>query len=98
LFYFQGKNEKYSLKAGVTAEQSLSLEIISFSPNECAWKQSSSSAQKTAYSVNNLQPGKDYIVFAEQKKIKEIKASAKGRASFEISSGKENELITLRLK
>lgn len=98
LFYFQGKNEKYSLKAGTTSGGSLSLEMIFFSPDKCLWKQSSSSAQKITYLVNNLQPGKGYIVFAEQKKIKEIKTSAEGSASFEISSGKENELITLKLK
>lgn len=98
LYYFHKENGHYSIKAKTPNSKTLALEIINYSPDDYAWKQSSSSAQPVIYNVGNLKPEQIYSYSVDSKPVKEIRSNKLGFITFKINAVKNNQLITLKLK
>ncbi|MFA7420310.1 MAG: hypothetical protein WCZ90_11560 [Melioribacteraceae bacterium] len=98
LYYFNKKNEQYSLSAKTENKKNISLDITTFTSNERSWNQYSSKQQKVTYTLRNLQPEKLYNVSVDSRFVNEIKSSTLGEVTFVIDANKKNQLISMTIK
>lgn len=98
LLYFNRNNDFYSLKAKTKGKSDLSLEIISWSQEKYAWKQSSLQGGPVNYTVCNLKPGQSYIIIIDSKQAKEAKADKLGNINLKLNAEKKGQFITLKIK
>lgn len=97
LSYFNGSNSSASLKAELTANSSLALDIKDWGKDQLSWTQSSKDANagKIIYHVYALNPDSYYTVLVNNKNLTHIRTNAEGSLLFEYKTGKKAEDILI---
>lgn len=97
LYYFNKKNEHYSLRAETENKKNVSLDITTFTSHERSWKHDSAIQQKVTYTLRDLQPEKLYRLEIDFQFVKVIKSNKHGEVTFAIDADKKNQLISMKV-
>jgi len=97
LSYYLKNDDKACLKAIVKGKDKLSLEIIKWEPGLYSWYNSSTvNNSKVKYTIQGVSNNSEYTLFVDGKELKQIKSSNNGTAEFEITAGKQNQLVEIK--
>ncbi len=83
VMYFNKDNPVYSIKATIDRGKNIHLTIIGYNPEEIIWEQDSrDSSFRINYALNNLLPGRSYLIYAGNTLMKKRESDSNGKLVF----------------
>ena len=98
LLYFNKHDDTASLQMTTGTKQKVALDIQSWNAKEMQWKQSVASPVATTihYSVNQLEVGKLYSIFINDRLLKRMQSNSKGSIAFSDEANVNPVTIAIR--
>lgn len=96
LEYFRGNQDSFSMR--FCSEGICSVKILKWNKGNMLWNETSVSGQKTiSHEIRDLEPGRIYRIEFDGKRIRQIKADAKGDIRFNSDPGEKGSQVLISL-
>lgn len=97
LEYFHSDNDTCSLRAELSGDGTLSVEIKKWDEEVCIWDQATSAGiGKISYAVSGLKAGNRYVVAVDGRTFKTLTSDKKGCLNFDLTAKAHASTITIR--
>ncbi len=97
VLYFDKENPVYSIKATMADRKHLAVNIIECNSKAILWEQTlRDTSGHVNYTINNLMPGASYLIYADSKLLKKIKADKNGRLMFDQNGKAEKMKVVMQ--